>query len=173
MDKERQYSFIMTEENKSKVEQFLKLLNIDTDIIEAENIKEQQKEWPKDGDEFYYISATGNIPGDYYYAGGNISNNILSIGNCFKTKEEAKFEVERLKVLAEMKKFAEPYDRDWDGYNDHYMICIDMNNKDIFYSCNNTNKTGGIYFESKEKAMECVNAIGADRIKKYFLRVED
>ena len=37
--KEREYKFTLTEENKSKDEQFLKLLNIDAYITEAVKIK--------------------------------------------------------------------------------------------------------------------------------------
>ena len=172
MSKEKQYSFIMTEENKSKVEKFLKLLNIDADIIEAKNVKEQN-EWPQPGDRYYTIQSIGGIS-DNMWTNCPVDNQLAEIGNCFRTKEDAEFEVERLKVLAEMKKFAEPEDTVWDGYNEHWSIHYNsMVYKDIDYTCRTNDKYNDIYFESEEKAMECVKAIGADRIKKYYLRVEE
>lgn len=175
MDKERQYSFIMTEENKNKVEQFLKLLNIDADIIEAENIKkqpkEEQKEWPQDGDDYYFIDSDGEITIDHFFSGYSFSEDRLAIGNCFKTKEDAKFELERINVITEMKKFAESEDREWDGIKHHWYLYYDVNDDIISYSYVTLCKSHDIYFESKEKARECVNTIGANKIKKFYLRV--
>jgi hypothetical protein len=93
-NKEKQYSFTMTEENKNKVEQFLKLLNIDTDIIEAENVKQPEKEWPQDGDNYYFLFSEGAISDDCFNSNDSTGERRLAIGNCFKTREEAEFEAE-------------------------------------------------------------------------------
>jgi hypothetical protein len=166
----------MTEENKDKVEQFLKLLNIDTDIVEAENIKEEQpkekEEWPKYNDKYYAIISCGID--DFYWKNDMYYDMFVkSIGNCFKSEEEAEFEVERLKVLAKMKKFAEPEDREWDGENQHWEICVDMLDKSIYYAPNQTGKCHCMYFESREKAEECVRTIGSVRIRKYYFRIKE
>lgn len=173
MAKERQYSFIMTEENKIKVEQFLKLLNIDADIIEAENIKEQ-KEWPQTGDIYFALDDAGNIL--ELTRGCYISiddERRFAIGNCFKTREEAEFESERLNVLTEMKKFAEPEDREWKNCIGHLSLYYDVSCGLIRYYSQSLCKSNDIYFESTEKVKECIKAIGEDRIKKYYLRVKE
>jgi len=121
------YIFEITEENKNKVEQFLKLLNIDTDIIEVENIKEvQEEEWPQEGDTYYLIRSEGTLDSSRFYNDYPDDINRITIGNCFRTEEEAEFEVGRLKVITEMKKFAEPEDRKWDGRNEHWAIYINI-----------------------------------------------
>lgn len=175
--REKTYSMILTEENKSKVEQFLKLLNIDTDITECENVLEdesKEKEWPQDGDGYYFINSVGVIADGFFYTTFNpYGKNRLDIGNCFKTKEEAEFELERLKVLAEMKKFAEPENRDWDGNIEHWCIYYECVIDSIKFLCKMECKYDGIYFESAEKAQECVKAVGKDRIKKYYLRIKE
>lgn len=173
--KEREYKFTLTEENKSKVEQFLKLMDIDANIVESENIKEEpeEKEWPQDGDDYYFIVSEGLIDDDYFYPEDAPCECRIAIGNCFETREEAEFEVEQLKVLAEMKVFAEPDDNEWDGENVHWSIWGDMPSKSVFYIPFNAQKSNLIYFESREEAEKCVEVVGEDRIKKYYLGIKE
>ena len=170
----KEYKLTISEETKDKIEQFLKLLNVDADIVEAENVKEpEEKEWPQDVDDYYYIHSDGSISRSVFYLNDSFCKNTLSIGNCFRTREEAEFEAERLKVIAEMKKFAEPEDKKWDGHNKHWCFLYDCNSVFIQVICKITFKHDGIYFESEEKARECVEAVGEDRIMKYYVGVEE
>ena len=70
-----------------------------------------------------------------------------------------------------MKKFAEPEDREWNGYNKHWVIYIGTPFDDIACDYCVNEKFGCIYFESIEKVRECVEAVGEDRIKKFIFRV--
>lgn len=122
---------------------------------------------PKFGETYWYLSNGGSIFSD------NWTDNIididrLNIGNVFKTQEEAQFELERLRVLAEMKKYSKPFE-------------IRGNNFVIKYvHQENSIKIGGlgetqyndIYFENEEIAQKVIDEVGVDRIKKYYLRVE-
>ena len=169
----KEYKLTISEETKDKIEQFLKLLNVDADIVEAENVKEpEEKEWPQDVDDYYYIHSDGSISRSVFYLNDSFCKNTLSIGNCFRTKEEADFEAGRLRVLAEMKKFAEPEDRKWDGENQHWIIYLNLYNGSINIDYYTIHKYDLIYFESAEKAEECVKAIGIGKIRKYYLGVE-
>ena len=171
--KEREYKFTLTEENKIKVEQFLKLLNIDVDIVEAENIKEsEEKEQWKDGDIYYYIDSDGQVAHNYFFLKSLPATRKLAMGNCFKTVEEAEFELRRLNVLTEIKKFAESEDKVWDGYNEHWCLYYDVGSDSIRQSFNSVCKSNDIYFESKEKAKECIKYVGEDRIKKFYLGIK-
>ena len=134
---------------------------------------QERKQWPQDGDVYYYIYSDGEITDSNFYLNDSFCKNILSIGNCFKTKEEAEFELERLKVIAKMKKFAEPEDRKWDGHNKHWCLLYDCNSVFIQVICKMEFKYDCIYFESIEKAKKCVETVGKDRIKKYYLRVKE
>ena len=173
----------MDQDAKDKIEKFIKAFDIDAHINEIEQQEQpEDKEWPQYGDGYYFINSDGNIGDGHFYISNNPSGkNRLDIGNCFRTREEAEFEVERLKVLAEMKKFAEPKDRDWDDNNEHWLIAINTNRSiaintnsgGVYYTYAATYKSNAIYFESQERAQECVKAIGADRIKKYYIGIKE
>jgi len=168
---EKEYRIKLTEEDKNKLEQVLKLVDIIVDMVEVEDTKEQ-KGFPQDGDDYYFLVSEGLIDDSFFIVGDSVSEHRLSIGNCFKTREEAEFEVERLKVIAEMKKFAESEDREWDGENEHWMLYIDTHG-DVNYGYNNLYRYAHIYFETQEKAKECVESIGEDRIRKFYLQIKE
>ena len=183
MQERKQYkiSLPMTEKQKNNVEELLRLFaNFSgkpfrlEEIEEAEDVQEE-KEWPQDGDNYYYIHSNGEIANSNFYLNDSFCKNILSVGNYFRTREEAEFEVERLKVLEEMKKFAESEDREWDGINEHWCIIYQCSTfvPSIKFLFKIECKYDGIYFETEEKARECVKAVGEDRIKKYYLGVEE
>ena len=135
------------------------------------------KVWkPQTNDIYYYIYSAGNIFENTWV---NIYNDEIryEIGNCFKTREEADFMVERLKVINELKRFAIEHNEceiDWYDTNQaKYFISYDLINEEIVYCLNNFLKHNDIYFTSKEIAMNCVKEIGENRIKKYYLGVVD
>ena len=172
--KEREYKLTLTEENKIKVEQFLHLLGIDADIVEAENIKEsEEKEQLKLGQPYYTICSDSTILDCSFDSDSSNCKGRLSLGNCFKTREEAEFELERIKVIAEMKKFAESEDREWDSCVKHWYLYYDVVGRSIEYMYSSLYKYDAIYFASKEEAQKCVDTIGGDRIKKYYFRVKE
>lgn len=117
---------------------------------------------------YYYIyskEAHNTYWGDTTY---NIGN--YSVGNVFKTKEEAEFAVERLKALAEM--------REWAGnYNDPYAIAyIGFNNQDvqiIVVDNMGYSSFGEMRFATSKDAKNCINEVGEDRIKKYYFMVPE
>ena len=135
-----------------------------------ETQEEQEDVFPKYGDKYYYLTVRGNIE-SAIWTDGEFDRCLLAIGNLFKTEEEAKFERERRKVIAELKKYAE--DREWDVNNDHYFITWDYAIDNIAYHIHSTLKHADIYFESEERAMEAVEAVGEDRVRRFYLEVED
>ena len=167
---EKEYRIKLTDKDKNKLEQVLKLVDIDVDMVEVENTKEQ-KDYPHYGDKYYFSGSYGLIYTGHF--GETYSESRLSIGNYFKSEEEAEFEVERLKVLAEMKKFAESEDRKWDGFNEHWYPYYEFEDGFIMYNYKLTSKSNDIYFESAEKAQECVKTIGEDRIRKFYIGVKE
>ena len=81
---------------------------------------EQQtsRRWKPENEEgYYYLTSNGDIFWDNY----SCDKSRYAIGNCFKTKEEAEFMVEKLKVLAEMREYADD-EQEWDGDNKHWYI---------------------------------------------------
>ena len=144
------------------------------DACEIEEQKEEEVPFfPAVGDDYYFLYSNGDI-GDTQYTGTTSDMTREYMGNCFKTKEEAKFEVERLKVIHEMKEFAEPEDYAWDNSNVHYTFVYNTSSKDSleiqgYY----TFKISGIYFKSSSDAGDCIEAVGEDRIKKYYFGIKE
>lgn len=89
------------------------------------------------------------------------------------TKEEAEFALERLKVIHELKQFAEPKNTVWDFTEYHYIICYDYTGDRINYGCSSIMKYFDINFATEEMARKAVEAVGEDRIKKYYFGVEE
>ena len=147
---------------------------------EIEKLKEEGKQEKKStrwkptekNCHYCYIETCGDVSKCGKWDGEYTDFGRYRIGNLFKTKEEAEFEAERLKVIAEMKEFA--FEPDWNDVSQlkfciYYNYRIEAIKIDYYY----TDKYVDIYFESAEKAQECINAVGADRIKKYYFRVEE
>jgi hypothetical protein len=108
----------------------------------------------------------------------NVFDNFqFSIGNCFRTEEEARFALEKLKVKHELEMYAAEHNEceiDWNDDNQekfsitfsHGRI-IPYLNKDIKHYWT------GCYFTSKEVAKEAIKAVGKERIAKYLFDVEE
>lgn len=128
-----------------------------------------EKDTPfKIGDKLYYIDCKGAVD-FWYFQNDDIDNNAVAIGNVFKTRKEAEFMVERLKVIAEMKKFGREFVAGKANFCLNYIHTDRSLDIDWTYNVQSSN----IYFESEAKAWEAIKAVGEDRIKKYYLRIED
>lgn len=132
------------------------------------------KRWrAKKDDEYYFIGTAGSINHD--------TENVVAlddlryaIGNYFKTEEQAEFEVERLKVIAELREWATPISEFncEDSRKKKYVI-VNINKGensylavDFFY----TNQVCDLCFQSEEVAKSAIESVGEDRIIKYFFR---
>lgn len=160
--------------NKKEYEEKLECLIIQAEIFnkqieELKNVKiDEDKVWkPKHRENYWYIDSFGEVHVDRWLCFGG-DEFRYSVGNVFKTKEEAEFEAERLEVLTELKKFSRKFRK---GELNYY---ISLNSK--------TNELGiyvsdyyiglDVYFESYEKANEAIESVGEDRIKKYLFGIE-
>lgn len=120
---------------------------------------------------YYYITNTGAI--NYTFFNGDLFDDArTSIGNFFRTKEAAEFEVERLKVIHELKKYAEKKPI-WNGVNRHYYIQYHVEDDYMSSDFRHIYVYDTIYFSSLEDADKAIEAIGKDRLKKYYFRIGD
>jgi len=131
---------------------------------------------PKDGDEYYLIGSYGKISYEHFFSKNIVDIMRLDIGNCYKTKEEAEQALEKMKVMAELKRLA---DRSWKEAGVEIDWSVDMTPKyfvrcnmeddnvlvDNNYSVKNINE---FYFHSEEKAKEAIDKIGEERLKSVF-----
>lgn len=131
--------------------------------------EEPNRRWkPVFGERYWFID------GNTFYTDWDeavIDNDRYKLGNVFKTEEEAKFAVEQLKILAELKEYA--YDDKWNKGNNYYYIvfCYTSMNIEIYRA--KYLKESISYFSSAEQARKAINAIGEERLKKYYFCVEE
>lgn len=141
--------------------------------IEKELEELKNKKWkPEVGEIYHYISNRGstlcetndNFPGD---------EDRFNIGNYFKTHEEAEFEVERIKVLEELKKFSYEFsDEEWEyGDFDKFILYYNYETNEIDIDCFWNCKYDSIHFKTKEDAEKAIDKIGEERLKKYYFKV--
>ena len=138
-------------------------------ISELEEQVKQEKEFPQYGKNYWYVDDDAEVT-DSEWDGGDWDQVRMSVGNVFKTKEQAEFVVEKLKVEAELRKFSRPFKYgDWNFeiiWNNH------ENNIELDWS-GYVVRQSVIYFESGEIAEKAIEAVGKERIKKYIFGMED
>ena len=131
---------------------------------------------PEDNEKYFFISGCGVI-NSCRWINDSTDNGYYEIGNCFKTKEEAEFALEKVKVETELRRFAEEnneYEIDWKNRNQNkWFIYYNYVMKNIGVVYDTVLRTHCIYFSSKEIAEQAIQVIGVDRLKKYFLGTED
>lgn len=127
----------------------------------------------EEGDTYYYIDVYGDIS-DGRIGNDSSEDEIFAIGNVFLTEEDAEFAVERLKVIAELKKYAKEFsDGEWkDNKTQKYYIVYRYSDDYIRSILTYTSKDSVLYFESPEKIQEAIDAVGEERIKKYYFVVK-
>lgn len=129
---------------------------------------------PHVDDIYWYVRDFKNFDCDKW-KDDEIDNFRYSIGNVYKTREEAEFAVEKLKVIAELKRYAEWYNDKIDWKDDNsckFDIFYDYGTGEMIIFSYNSVQHNSIYFSSKEIAENAIKEIGVERIKKYYLEVE-
>ena len=129
---------------------------------------QQGDEFPQEGYEFWFITSSGDVARMFWHDDLG-QEQSLSIGNVFKTSEQAEFAVEKLKVEAELRKFSRPFEKG--EYNSYIFFYIDGDYLEVGHKVS-TPSQGAIYFESEEKAKQVIQSVGEERIKKYIFGVE-
>lgn len=129
---------------------------------------QQRDEFPQEGDLYWIIEDSTEVS-RYAWEGDDFDNQHLPVGNVFKTKDQAEFAVEKLKVEAELRKFSVPFEPMVDNF---YMVLDSSDGVIGFWSMVYSKAQGAIYFESKKTAIEAIQSVGEERIKKYIFGVE-
>ena len=144
-----------------------------------EIVEEKKKYWtPKEKEKYFYIEDCMGVSDDR-----NVQAPIdycrFNIGNFFKTKIEAEHILEKLKVIHELQKFAYENNEgeiDWKNFNQcKYYLVYDTKDEDLYvdYTVYCKREPFNIYFTSSKIAKRAIEAVGEDRIKKYYFNVED
>lgn len=155
-----------------------KIAEMEAGIAELKNELEKAEDINPDvfipkGDEEYWSMYSDGKKSFKRWEDTSHDKDRLAIGNVFHTREEAEFEVERLKVIHELKMYAEPRDIKLDGIKEYFFIAYNFNDDDIDLAFSRWGKSSAIYFSSEDRAWKAIKAVGEDRVKKYYLCVEE
>ena len=92
---------------------------------DAKTIPPHPRWKPRSGDAYFTTQCAG-FAAECHWMCDSLDEEFYSLGFVFKTKAEAEFDAERLRVLAEM--------REWAGnYNDAVMLTCDTHRNKVFY----------------------------------------
>ncbi len=144
-------------------------------LIEKAN-KPKSKVWePKIDEQYYYVGGSG-----YMYclcwSNGGFDRGCYALGNCYRTKEDAEWQLEHLKVKAELERFAEEhneYEIDNGKQQFRWTIRCKVGGDIILLTAFDTLSADTVYFTSISIAEEAVKSIGEERLKKYYFGVEE
>lgn len=134
--------------------------------------KEVNKRWKPNFDEDYFrIGPFDNIT-SLKWENDVFDNKHYNTRNVFKTIEEAEFEVERRKIMAELQNYADKHN----GEIAHpsYAFWLALDEDDMSITVENDSflpPVGTVLFSNGDIAYDAIETIGEDRILKYMFRV--
>lgn len=133
---------------------------------------------PEYGGKYYIIDPRGKIKclpfGDDEY-----DEDCFSIGNCFETREETKFALEKQKVYTQLKRYALEHNEcaiDWGNLEQiKWALSLNSETNNLLpqYTWQYYKSSQVVYFTSEEIAKNAIAEIGEDKIKKYLFEVEE
>lgn len=155
---------------------------IEVEISEEELKKLEEKKLPRKrwravkGDKYWILDDEGGYTYSDHY--NETDNYFYSIGNYFKTKEEAEFYKNELIYTQMLKDYIYEHDdvelKWWDVGQEKWYLLYDFNNKVIMTNSIYTWKCqGAIYASNKQVLFDAIKFIGEENVKKYILKVEE
>lgn len=122
---------------------------------------------PKVGEEYWYIDSDSDVLNTNYYDEGG-----FSIGNCFKTQEDAEKALERLKIRRQLKDIAERLNKgrkiDWSNAEDKYCLSFYFNEEITTLTQKYSKMQDAIYCLDKNFKDVAIAEIGEERLRNYL-----
>lgn len=137
-------------------------------IAELEEQVKEEQEFPQDGDDYWYIDSNGYVSW-FEWNEADFDLRAQHIGNVFKTKDQAEFAVEKLKVEAELRKLSVS----WDLEKTQYTFSFNWEAVEFEIEYPDYNQyPGSYYFDSFDSLQQALETVGEGRIKKYIFEVK-
>ena len=141
-------------------------------LEEIEKLKKEEILEFKKGDDYFFINANGSIS-NLTWNNTVWDNSLYSIGNCFKTREEAEKAVEKAKIYTQLKRLAEEISTepiDWENENQRkYYIGYSHYHKEFLQGANwICQEAGIIYSTNKDFKDIALEHIGEENLLKLF-----
>ena len=137
----------------------------------------EYKRWkPKENDVYFYIASNGIVDQDLWNRPFNLDvEQRYNFYNCFKTREQAEAEVEKILVRRMLEDIARRLNKgekiDWRNLaqNKYYLSCDNYNRYGkICCGCSNNKVQGAVYCLDKNFLDVAKREIGEDRLIKYI-----
>lgn len=140
---------------------------------EGNKKKEVKKRWkPDQYEECFCITGSGTTCSLYWDDNLLDSERYYKLRNVFKTEEEAKFELERVKIMAELQNYADEHTGEIAHLLDAFWIAFDEDDMSITVETESClPPVGAVLFSDADTAYDAIEAIGEDRILKYMFGV--
>lgn len=146
-------------------------------LVSKSHTEKKSKVWkPKEGNNYYCISYYGQVNDNVYVS--TIGSEAYKLGNCFKTREEAEFALEKQKLITEIKRYIaenDPRELDWTDPRQLKFSIYYNSGTDEIYKTGNVHFhrcPDGIFFSNDFDYKTMIEDIGEDRIKKYLFWVK-
>lgn len=127
------------------------------------------------GERFFIITSTGNVMPRYNKPGCKEVDRYevyFETGNCFRTPDDARFTIERLKVIQKLREIASkdrvPNWKDGKRYGLTYNLELD---RVVVFETDKISLGTDVYFASKFDAEQAVQEVGMERVKKYYFLI--
>ena len=127
---------------------------------------------------FFFIDPAGGVWKKEFISSNSCDENKFLLGNAFPTREAAESEVERLKVIHEIKEFIAENDDgeiDWaDSSELKYVLkyCIEDGKVRTGTFCIYTPYQKEVCASSRKVIDDMIETVGEERIKKYYFGIE-
>ena len=142
------------------------------DIISDDwEIVEENQYWkPKKGNIYYYITTSGDVAQNTFST--FLDEYRLSFRNVFKTTEDARKMVEKIKIINKLRELSNTRSI----YNqDKFIIYYNFQENKV--SCGEINYAKFIPFEvcfkTREDCQKAIDTIGEDNLKKYYFDIAE
>lgn len=128
---------------------------------------------------FFFVDSAGDVWEKEFISSNPSDENKFLLGNAFPTREAAESEVERLKVIHEIKEFIAENDDgeiDWaDSSELKYVLkyCIEDGKVSTGTFCIYTPYQKEVCASSRKVIDDMIETVGEERIKKYYFGITE
>lgn len=156
---------------EDKIKELEETINKAQEQIQELKAMKDSKVWkPKENREYWYITEDGVVDTGVW-EDFECEKRMYSMGNCYKTEEEALEALEIKKTDIELRRYAQEHNEKficWTDNNAKYYIKYDFSHECLIIDvCNITKTANQIYFSSREVAAEAIKSVGKDRVEKW------
>lgn len=160
---------------KQELEQRIEQLQKQLDELKNVKVDETKKRWiPVKNEQYCYIDEDLEIESEFF-DDDEYDNDLIKLGNCFKTEEEAQFVADKIKYNLMFKNYVEEHSEPLNWKNckqEKWFIYYDCDDNCIKCGWSASLKTQGIIYASSEQILkDAIAYVGEENVKKYILEV--